>query len=164
MADTGLENIEVAIENLVNGMTIAGGFNFDWGTSNEPDRALNDRFPNALIKRGIEENQDPLGSTHSQAYHNEVDFQIVVRGKQATITKFPNVSMDTEHNKALIDLKKLFGKRENQHLNDTANSILYRSSIPVLLKSGDIFGPSDLVTEWLVRYAQDRLDPTQPAN
>jgi len=159
---TGLENIEGAIKTLIESMTIAGTFNFDWGTSNQPDAALNDKFPNALILILSEENDDPLGGSHSQAYSNEVNFQIVVRGKMTAINTVPNFSMNTEHNKALVDLKTLFGK--NQDINDTANSILYQSMTRNISGSGDMFRPGDMITEWLVRYSQDRINPLVNAN
>jgi len=159
---TGVENIEVAIETLINGMTIAGGFNFDWGKSNQMDLARVDKFPAAVILVSGEENDDPEGASHSQAYSNRLTFQITVRNKLTAVDTDPNFRIDTEHNKSLVDLKELFGR--NPHLSDTANSILYQGMIRETKLNGDVFIPGNMITTWMVRYSQDRFDPTVNAN
>jgi len=160
-----LTTIEAAMKTLIDGMTVVGGYNFDWGDSNQPDEALvdaNDVFPMALILIENETNTDLTGGVWASAYQNEVTFKIIVKDKLDAVQSVPNFAINDIHNKCLDDLKKLFGV--NYNIGNTCGVIMYVGSERIIdEENGDVFRPGHLETEWLVRYAQDRTDPTQNA-
>ena len=120
-----LTNIETQIAVLIDGMTVVGGFNFDWGISNEDDLAIKNKYPNAEIFVVAEEGDDEDEMNHAEAYGITATVEIHVTSKLTSADKNPKFTINAKHNLALDDLKKLFGG--NQHLNNTANVILYRS-------------------------------------
>jgi len=100
---------------------------------------------------------DESDGAAAQLYTNEVDFLIIVRSQLASVVDIPNYSVNADHNKALDDLKKLFGT--NYHITNTCDRIMYKSSEREIKKNGDIFVPGDMLTRWVVYYRQDRQSP-----
>jgi len=157
-----LSRIEAAMLALIEGMTIAGGYYYDWGDCNERDMAIKDAYPNAEIYLSDEENDDDINGDHSNAYENRATFEIRVHGKLSAIQDNPEFSINAEHNKALDDLKKLFGT--NYTVSDTCNTILYRGSRREKANHGDVLVPTILITTWEISYAQDRQSVANNAN
>lgn len=156
-----LTDIEAAMKSLIQNMAVSGDYNYNWGTVNEDDMALC-VFPCAeIILTEDTSLDDPEGAWY-QAYNNEATFNIVIRGKLDSVEKNPNYSINTVHNKALDDLKKLFGTV--YHLSDTCDRIMYVSMNREIKKNGDVFMPGEMTTVWNVRYTQDRLSPETPAS
>lgn len=150
---------EAAMKSLVEGMTTDGGYNYNWGTVNEYDMALC-TFPSATIELEPEElNIDEPNGAWAGAYYNEDTFRIIVRGKLSDEHTDPNFQADDLLNKALDDLKQVFGI--DYHLSGTVNVIMYRGCTRIIERSGDRFIPKRLETRWIVRYLQDRQNPTQ---
>jgi len=163
MAGPILSNIEAAMKTLIDGMTVAGGYNKTWGDSNEDDLAKKDAYPNAEIRLIDEENQDEIDGGFSSAYANRATFEVTVHDKLTSVYDNPEYQINVELNKCLDDLKKLFGI--NYHVSDTVNMIYYRGMVrDEPEKAGDIVVPRKMVTTWMVTYSQGREDPTSNAN
>jgi hypothetical protein len=151
---------------LIDTMTIANGYYYDWAACNQPDMAL-EEYPNAIIE--LEPNEvcldEPLGAD-ALSYLQEVYFKITARLKIPTEESIPNWAVNNYFNQALDDLKRCFGLRANlRSLTDSgAFIILYKSSQRVIERSGDRFIPGRLETSWLVRYTQDRETPYLPGD
>ena len=156
-----LSQIETALKSIIEALA-PPDYNYDWGTVNEPDMA-HQSFPSALVELEPEETSldDPNGA-FAGAYYNEAMFRITVRGELSSEENVPNFAINDILNRALDDLKQAFGI--NYHLNDTANTIMYRRSVRITEQAGDRFIPKRLETFWSVRYAQDRQNPTQPGD
>jgi len=150
-----LTTIESEMKTLIEGMTTTS-YNYNWGTVNNPDMARQ-TFPSAEIMMTMETNVDDPGGGWAQAYSNEAEFQIKVIPELSAEAEVPVYAINIEYNKALDDLKKLFGI--NYNLNGNCCSIMYRSAERINSTAGDNFRPGYLDTRWLVRYSQDRLDP-----
>jgi hypothetical protein len=160
MPDPILTQIETNTAALIAAMTTAGGYNYNWETVNEEDLAKGE-FPRACIYLEPEEtNIDDANGISGNAYTNEAFFRIRVAGRLAEEKSTPMFEINKILNKALDDLKKLFGT--NYSLGGVCDWIWYKSSTRLPMKSGDIFIPKELDTFWLVRYTQDRQNPTQP--
>lgn len=165
MADPILTNAEAAMASMIVGMTTDGGYNYDWETVNHEDFAKSQdynayAFPRAMIYLEPEErNTDDPDGAWAGAYHNEAMFRIRVVGRLDEEYAEPLFEINKVLNKGLDDLKKLFGT--NYSLNGTIETIMYRSSNRVRQENGDIMIPKVLDTFWMVRYSQDRTNPTE---
>jgi len=157
-----LTHAETNIKSLILGMTVAGDYNFDWSTVNDEDLARWEGFPGAVITLEPDEtNLDDITGVHAGAYLNEVSFKIRVVGKLNYEEHNPVFAINDILNKCLDDLKKVFGSQPGNSLNGYVDVMQYRRSIRIRKKTGDIFIPTELETFWMVRYMQDRIDPTQ---
>jgi len=157
MAGTSkLQSIEDAMVTLIESM-IAGPYNYAWGSCNQRDMAKQ-LWPNAVIYFENEENVDEEDGSWMQAYYNKVMFRIEVRTRLDAEYSNPVVEIRKELYKCLDDLKMVFGI--NWNISGTCDTIMYRGSEIIEEQANDIFIPSKLVTNWLVRYEQDRKDPT----
>ena len=127
---------------LIKGMTVANGFNFDWATVNEIDKAIGD-FPRAVIdspiesNKGAELNMDQLNGQHSDAYTNEAIFTIQISGQLPTVAdQNAYFAIRDTLRRSLDDLKQLFGK--NNTANDTCDVILYRDAVIQYIQRNDL--------------------------
>jgi hypothetical protein len=146
----------------IEAMTTAGGYNYNWGNCNEVDMVLKDAFPNAEIFFPDEDNIDSRDGTDAGSYSNDVTAEIHVYGKLTTVTDNPKFNINTEHNKALDDLKRCFAL--DPQLNNNCLSIRYAGFKREYNKNGDLFSPGKLITRWIVSYSQDRTTPTLTCN
>ena len=156
-----LSKIETKMAEQISGMSLGAGYYFEWGSVNEPDIAKQ-QFPSAEIVVESELNLDEKEGAWSQAYEQEASFLIKVRVTLDNETERPLYEVNTELNKALEDLKRLFGR--NYTVSDSCETIMYRSMQRVTDKGNDIFRPAYLETRWLVRYTQDRREPSSLSN
>jgi len=151
------------MKELVQSMTIAGGFNFDWGTYNQKDLAKA-TFP--CVKEAVtdpeEENVDDEEGVDAQVYQNERIFRLRVVNKiSGGLADNPKDAIVDVNEKMLDDLKEIFGKNPNLKDDSGAHSIRFQGMQPVDHHSGDVEKPWHMDTFWKVRYFQDRLDPRQ---
>lgn len=151
-----LTSIEHAMAEHIEDMSVGTGYYFDWGSVNEPDVAKQE-FPSAEIVLESETCLDETGGVWSQAYEQEAVFVIRVRVALDNETERPLYEVNDELNKAVEDLKKLFGTEYT--VSDSCETIMYRGMTRVTDKSNDIFRPAYADTRWLVRYTQDRKEP-----
>jgi hypothetical protein len=156
MATALLQSIDDKIASLIQGIR-ANPYNYQWGTSNQRDMAKAS-FPSANIYLESETNVDENNGTWAQSYMNELTYRIEVKAQLSG--EFTNPIQEIHKNlfKCLDDLKRLFGNKWN--MESTCDTIMYKSMEIIEERSGDIFIPSKMITRWLVRYEQDRLDPT----
>jgi hypothetical protein len=160
MSDTTLSKIERGMADAIEGMTQGDGYNFDWGSVNQPDEALQ-VFPSAEITLEEEKCLDDEGGVWADAYEIESSFVIRVRASIANETERPAYEINTELNLALSDLKKLFGT--NYHVSDSCDLIMYTGCQRVADARNDIFRPSHMDVRFTVRYTQDRQTPETSA-
>lgn len=154
-----LTQIEEEMAELIES-TRLGDYWFDWGPCNQHDMAKM-KFPTALIYLGQEDSLDETDGAWGQAYFNDVIFRIEVYADLDREYESPVFEINKEFNKALDDLKRLFGTEWG--LKGAADTIMYVGSEREETKNGDIFVPGKLITRWRVRYEQDRLNPDQPS-
>lgn len=160
--DSKLEEIENAIIALIDGIDKVGGYFYDWGATNEPDFAKKTAFPCADVFVSNEENNDDFNTGHSGAYANATVFEIHVFSKLEVECDNPQFEINKSLNKALEDLKKLFGTYDN--VNDTCNAIYYSGMIREYFGNGNIVTTGKMITKWTVHYTQSRINPQINAN
>jgi len=154
-----LGTIQEAMVALINAMATSGGYWFTWGACNEVDHAKKTAYPNAEIYIGDEQNTDGIDAAHATAYSNKITFNIHTWCKLLTVTDNPDFAIEELMDKALEDLKRLFGI--NNTVSGTCHLVQYRSFTKDLLKRGDIILAGRIVSVWDIYYIQDRLNPTQ---
>jgi hypothetical protein len=159
LASSILDNIELNIKIKILGMTVTGGYNFDWKTVNQENEAIGD-FPRALIDSPAETNLDPTNGDNSQAYSNDVLFIIRVKGSQQWSSN-ANFTIRSNLRLAMDDLKKLFGPNGDSSVNGSCDEIMYRSHQVIALNQNEIQRPGYLRSQWLAKYSQDRATPLQ---
>jgi hypothetical protein len=152
-----LTQIEEKMYELIGAMYF-GPYHFTWGSVNEEDVAKN-VFPSALIYLEDENNLDDKNGAWGGAYFNEVVYRIEVKAQLDREYSNPVFEINKELNKALDDLKKLFGN--NWSLDGATDTIMYIGSKRQQEKLGDILVPSKLITRWLCRYEQSRTSPDE---
>lgn len=160
VASTINDYIEYNLKKSIEDITISSGYNFDWSIVNELDIVIGD-FPRANIIQLSESNLDLVSGVNSQTYTNDINFTIVIKGQQAW-TDDPNNDVRRYLYLAIDDLKHMFAV--NNSVNGSCDEIMYRSSRIVEIKKNDIQRPAEAVTTWLVKYCQDRCDPTMYAS
>ena len=153
-----LTAIEEGMATLISGMTKGGGYYYDWGSVNELDKAVM-TYPAAQIEVVNEENLDDETGAWSQTYLQAAYYSIRVWTRLVEEMPAPYWEIDKELNMALDDLKKLFGV--NYHVSDKCDLIMYKGMTREVIRTGDIFVPKSMLTQWRITYSQDRSDPSQ---
>ena len=154
-----LTRIEYNISNLI--QTISqGSYYFNWGPSNELDLAKA-QFPCAQIFIENENCLDDPDGTSSNMYFQEVIFRIEVYATLDQEIDNPRFAINQELNKALVDLKRLFGNNWSLEYQGVApaDTIMYTGMTREYIEHNDVFVPSKMITNWRVRYEQDRTNP-----
>ena len=154
--------IEAAMASTISGLTTGGGYHYNWGTSNQEDKVLQDADMVAEIYLTNEDNLDEPDGVDANSYLNSAFFEIRVQSTMDDLTDKPIWDVNAYHNKVIYDLKRAFGI--NYHLSNNANSIMYRTHRRENLPNGDLFTPGVVVSTWRVDYAQDRENPEINAN
>jgi hypothetical protein len=148
--------IETGMADAIKGIRKADGFYFDWGTVNQPDQAKL-VYPSASIMLANETCQDNAGGSWDSAYLQVAMYEIIVHTRLVEEKSVPLFEINTELNKALYDLKKLFGK--NYNVSGACDTIMYQGCRRIKYQAGDIFVPKYMITNWRVMYTQDREEP-----
>lgn len=155
MATDLLTTIEYEMVKKIEGMT-EGLYHFNWDSCNQLDVAKME-FPNAQIYLENENCLDSASGSNNQAYFQEVTFRIEVLARLEEECDNPRFDINVELNKALSDLKRVFGS--DYSVNGSVDTIMYTGSNREYIRNNDIFIPAKLITRWNVRYEQDRSDP-----
>ena len=139
-----------------------GPYFFSWGSVNEPDQAKQE-FPSAEIRLVDEENLDEDGGVHAGAYSNRASYEMVVKARlgHEVMSGAQVYSINEELNKALSDLKKIFGVNYNL---GACFKIMYRGMARESEAMGDLLVPKRMIVKFDVWYMQDRGDPTTGAD
>lgn len=165
-----LDTIETNIATLISGMTVIGGYNYNWGTVNEQDESIA-IFPFCVINptdslADRETNVDNINGISSLDYTNEVLITLLCKGELPVFDNNPLFAIRSTLRKALDDLKMLFGTYTQLQANGIAacDNILYVASQIEPLARNDVQRPAQLRSMWKAVYAQDRKTPTQYAS
>ena len=161
VAMTITDAIELKMADLIAGMKIAGGYNFDWGIVNEQDEAIG-AFPRCVIDptdtiADKETNQDSVAGIGSNDYTNEVFFTLLVKGELPVFNNNPLFAIRSILRQSLDDLKKLFGI--NYNVLGSCDNILYAGSQIETLVRNDVQRPAQLRVFLKTTYSQDRQSP-----
>jgi hypothetical protein len=165
LASSILDNIELQITIAILGMTVTGGYNFNWQTANELQLAYGG-YPRFVVLTPKETNKDAQGGPNSQAYTNDVLFVIDAMCEQSASTQNPDFTIRSNLRLALDDLKKLFGyecSKEGGCFGNSCEDVVYQSSDIITTGRNNIQVPAFIRTQWLCKYMQDRLTPTNIA-
>jgi len=156
--DSFLGNIEDNIESLIESMN-AEPYNFVWGDCSLYYDMAKASYPCAGVTMEGEENLDEPDGAWGGAYFNQATFRIDVRCRLDAEYENPREHITGLLYKALDDLKRLFGI--NWSLQGNCNSFMYRGCEIVDETANDVFIPARMVTRWICRYEQSRIDPIQ---
>ncbi len=165
MATPVLTNIRNEIKSMISGMTILGGYHFDWAAVN-PSFFSAANLPSqaaaifALVEDNEEKNLDGFGAVNGGMYTNDVEFVISAFPRPTPPTGTPYIDVcDAAIDLAVEDLKRLFGNKPC--LNGKAFNSLYSGSKKLFTNKEDI--PCYVEFRLAVRYRQDRKQPQRPA-
>jgi hypothetical protein len=156
MSDSILTEIEHAMSDYISEMSVGTGYNFDWGSVNEPDVARQ-TFPSAEIAIVSETNRDDTDGVWSQGYEQEVVFALRIRVSIDNEEMTPAYAVNADLNKALDDIKRLFGNHYT--MSDYCETLMYMGMVRVTDARNDIFRPSYMDVQIRCRYTQDRKNP-----
>lgn len=151
MAAARITTIAGEIKTLIGAMTTAGGYNYNWGTMNEPDAAHPRTYPCALIRyktEGAVEGIAGLYGMQNAEVTITVDYKIT-----PTVTIQPEITADANLDSALADLLRLFGLNNVGYLPLSGEAFLsFKSSEKVNNTTGHTYRPVQLVTKWNLFY------------
>src|SRR5574344_1919939 len=103
-----LTQIEYNMKNLIENIS-QGSYYFNWGQSNEIDLCKVNQFPCAHIYLESEDCLDDPNGSANNMYFQQVTFRIEVIARHEVEMDNPRFTINQELNKALEDLKRLFG-------------------------------------------------------
>jgi hypothetical protein len=162
--DPILTRIEAAIESLINGLSVAVGYNYNHGVVNQSDRAHWDLSKvNHIVDLDPEiENLEQVGLAVADRYAMRARFSVnsyIPLGIESTN---PKKAANPALNACLDDLQRVFGRSPDA--SHTCTVIQIESAERASSNDGDRFYPKLLTTRWRVDYTQSRFNPEQFAN
>lgn len=151
MADARITTIAAEIKTLIDAMSVAGGYHYNWATPNEPDKALQPAFPVANIRYYNETAADGINGIYGM---QNAEFTITVDYKiTPSATVKPEYTADAILDNCLADLRKLFQAQVGGYLPLSGEAVLtFKSSEKVVSSRGNTFRPVQLVTKWNCFY------------
>lgn len=157
-----ITNIETNIKALIEGMTIAGGYNYDWGTINNIDETKQDVYPTAIVQLFQIQNIDEASGA-SGTISNRATFEIIIKARLTSEENIPLIAIHEEEQKAFEDLLRLFGNNYSLCV-DGSPACHYIKFDEVLERerheTGNMFRPSDFITRWEIFYSQLSTNPS----
>jgi hypothetical protein len=145
-----INDIVAEVEDLLQGITVANGFDYDFGTINDPT-CSDPIYPSAEIIQGDEQALPaPMGIFR----FSQIELQIKIRAQLDHSVDHPTHEIDAEANKVLTDLKKVLSYPTTGALvltNSTA-TIQYSRSARELSPAGNVYVPGVLNTFWTITY------------
>ena len=156
-----LTNIEDTIASYILSISRSSVYYFDWRCINVNDISKQ-TFPSAEIYIEDEDCQDLEDGVAAGAYNQHLNITIRVRVETDVEESNPAYDVNKELNKALDDLKRMFGN--NYNVSDRCATIMYRGMSRVVDGANNILRAKYMDTRWLVKYTQDRKDPTNYSN
>lgn len=152
---------EAQLKTLIEDMSIATGYFFNWGTSTNPDEAAGTDLASLIEPvNPFEINKDNPYGAHSGAYLNECQYRVTVRPKLTSEQTLPNWEVRAFWHKAVDDLKKRFGLDDGSTLNGTVQHFAYMRTLQYIERAGDVFKPGRIEVYFRCMYHQDRADPS----
>ena len=156
--------ISAEIASLLDGMTTAGGYYFDWDCVNPSmfDHTRITSYPCACVELLREVNNDNLDGINAQMYENDLEYKIDTFVQVDISALDPEESpmdyIDTEIHKVVADVKKLFGSYPGMCVSGKAFAAQYGGWEKRF--THDFEGPAWVEITLRVRYRQDRTDPS----
>jgi hypothetical protein len=150
-----LTTIAAEIKELIEGITIAHGYDYDWGSVNEPDQA-HVTYPCAEITYASED-----GVPEQLGLYGFATAQFVIRLRcdlSELPTDHPFFAIDEELDIILRDVKKRLMRADTpaDTLPITEETVIkYVRMEKETERQGDIFRPKSLLTYWTVAYQED---------
>jgi hypothetical protein len=146
-----ITTVAAEIATLIGGMTTANGYNYTWGTMNEPDAAHSRSYPCALIRYKTEGAVDGIAGLYGM---QNAEFTITVDYKiTPSVTIQPEITADAALDLALADLLRLFSLNNTGYLPLSGEAFLsFKSSEKVSNTKGNTYRPVQLVTKWNLFY------------
>jgi hypothetical protein len=151
MATTvNINDIIVEVEDLLTGINVSNGFDYDFGTINDPT-CSDPIYPTAEMTLGDEQALPP-----PMCYFrfSQIELQIKIRAQLDRSVDHPAHEIDAEANKVLTDMKKVLSYPITGALvltNSTA-TIQYNRSSRELSPVGNVYVPGVLNTFWIITY------------
>jgi hypothetical protein len=146
-----LTDIASEIKTIIDSLTVAGGYNYNWSTFNETDKALVTTFPLATIRYTTDEAVDGIAGLygmHNAEFLIEVEMTIT---PSATVK--PEFTADAALDKCLADLCLKFRINNTGYFPLTGQSLLsYKSSEKIKNTRGSTYRPVKLVTKFNCFY------------
>lgn len=159
-----LANAEAQLKILIEGMSVATGYNYDWGTATIPDEALGTELVSLIESiNPFETNIDDPDGAHSGAYLNECQYRITVRPKLESEETYPDWEVRAFWHRAVDDLKRCFGVGDGSTLNGVVQYFHYQRTAHFIERAGDVFKPGRIEVYFGCLYHQDRMDPSKNA-
>jgi hypothetical protein len=158
-----LSVIQSGIISVIESMTVSGGYNYDWTSTQQEDFNKVTSWPHANVYLEPEEiSSDDVGIPNMSSYRNTTYFQLHCYHKLDEESTNSTFDIDYILNDMLHDIKKGFGS--NPTLDGEVYYVAYKGSRRMISGQGeDIFLPKKLIVRLEVDYAQDRTEPINNA-
>lgn len=149
------------IISMINGIDGTGDYYFDWAGVSPSMFDLNKitAYPTATVETGNENNLDDFNTMNGGLYWNEIDVRIhafvQVDESALAITENPIDHIDNEIDKAVEDLKRVFGNSQN--LGGTCQNSMYNGYEKYYTE--DFNRPAYFIFKLKVQYRQIRTNP-----
>lgn len=139
------------IKSIIDALTTTGGYNYNWSTFNETDRALITTFPLAIIRYKSDAAADGIAGYYG---FSNAEFEITVENTiTPSATVKPEFTADEVLDKALSDLMTAFTQNTLGYFPVSGQSFLsYKSSEKVTNTRGNTYRPVKLITKWNCFY------------
>lgn len=158
-----LTDIQRALISHVETMTISGGYNSDYSSTQQDDFNKVTSWPLVnVFLLPVESVFNQIDFPDMNSYRNIAQFEFHCFNKMAEEEDNSDFEIDYVLNDMLHDVKKLLGI--NPTLGDVVEFAEYKGSRRERSGAGDdIFIPKKLIVKIDIAYSQSRTDPTQLA-
>jgi hypothetical protein len=136
------------IATLIDGMTTAGGYNYNWSQLNEPDKALQTSWPSAIVRYRKFSKADGIEGLYGMC-NAEITITIDQKITPSASVK-PEFTADAALDNCLSDLMKLFGTNSITGYFPLSKEafLSFVSAEKINTQRNDTFFPTKLETVW----------------
>jgi hypothetical protein len=140
------------IATLIDGMTTAGGYNYNWSQLNEPDKAHQKTWPSAVVRYRKFSRADGIEALYGM-YNAEIIITVENKITPSTTVK-PEFTADAALDNCLADLTKLFGANSITGYFPLSKEafISFVSAEKINTSRNDTYFPTKLETVWNVFF------------
>jgi hypothetical protein len=148
------------VATIIQGITIAGGYNNDWGSVNQTNPALT-TYPCASVYVGAEDPAADVNTSFSDSYQPTAKLAIVLDVKVTKPTSPTDFSSDSIIDEAIDDIKRAIGRNPSLNGAGTLPPLFAGVEEPAPYSTGSMFVIKRTKILWDVPYVQSRLEPSQ---
>lgn len=154
-----LSLIQSGLISVVESMTVSGGYNFNWSSTQQEDFSKISSWPHANIYLEPEETStDDVGVPNINAFRNTAYFQIEAFNKLNIESSNSTFDIDYVLNDMLDDIKRMIGHYPT--LDGQVYYVAYKGSRRSASgQREDILLPKKLIVRLEIDYSQDRKQP-----